>query len=133
MKGTASLFIVQTSDGQGRSFARKGADMGILEKRGERLVVHLPRELDHHYTEEVRRRVDAALRTEAISELEFDFSATVFMDSAGIGLLLGRFQMMRALGGRMLVGHMNEQIERILALSGIERHIRLEKEEQDEK
>ncbi|MCD8096933.1 MAG: anti-sigma factor antagonist [Lachnospiraceae bacterium] len=107
--------------------------MGILEKRGARLIVHLPRELDHHYTEEVRRRVDAALRMEAISELEFDFSGTVFMDSAGIGLLLGRAQMMRALSGRVLVSHMNEQIGRILALSGIERHIRLEKEEQNEK
>ncbi|MCC8163169.1 MAG: anti-sigma factor antagonist [Lachnospiraceae bacterium] len=107
--------------------------MGILEKRGGRLIVNLPRELDHHYTEEVRRRVDAALRTEAIWELEFDFSGTAFMDSAGIGLLLGRARMMRALGGRMFVSHMNEQIRRILALSGIEQHIRLEKEEYDEK
>ncbi|MCD8242045.1 MAG: anti-sigma factor antagonist [Lachnospiraceae bacterium] len=107
--------------------------MGILEKKGERLIVHLPRELDHHYTEEVRRRVDAALRTEAISELEFDFSGTVFMDSAGIGLLLGRAKMIRVLDGRIFVSHMNEQIRRMLALSGIERHISLEKEEQNEK
>ena len=49
--------------------------------------------------------------------------------SAGIGLLIGRYQMMQAFHGRVLISHVNEQIERILELSGIEKHIRIEKEE----
>ena len=103
--------------------------MDMLEQKGGRLVVHLPGELDHHHTEGIRAAVDRVIRTEPVGELEFDFSETRFMDSAGIGLLIGRYQMMQAFHGRVLISHVNEQIDRILELSGIEKHIRLEKEE----
>ena len=103
--------------------------MELLERKGIRLVVHLPEEVDHHHTEEIRRQVDKVIRKEPVSEVEFDFSETLFMDSAGIGLLIGRYQMMQAFHGRILISHVNEQIERILELSGIEKYIRLEKEE----
>lgn len=103
--------------------------MDMLERKGPRLIVHLPAELDHHYTEEIRREVDLTVREEPISELEFDFSRTVFMDSAGIGMLLGRYKLMRALNGRILASHMSGQISRILFLSGIEKAICLEKED----
>ena len=71
--------------------------MDMLERKGVRLVVYLPMELDHHYTEEIRREVDQVIREEPICELEFDFSRTIFMDSAGIGMLLGRYKIMKAL------------------------------------
>ncbi len=103
--------------------------MRLLERRGERLIVHLPVELDHHCTEELRREIDRILEKEPVSELEFDFSGTIFMDSAGVGMILGRYKIMRALDGRMLVSHMGAQIRRIMTLSGIQNHIPLEKEE----
>lgn len=103
--------------------------MDMLERKGIRLIVHLPAELDHHYTEEIRREVDLTVREEPISELEFDFSRTVFMDSAGIGMILGRYKLMKALDGRILASHMSGQIRRVLSLSGIQKMICLEKEE----
>ena len=103
--------------------------MEMLEQKEGRLIVHLPGELDHHHTENIRAAVDHMIRTTLIGEVEFDFSETLFMDSAGIGLLIGRYQMMLAFHGRILISHVNEQIERILELSGIEKYIRLEKEE----
>ena len=103
--------------------------MELLERRGIRLIVHLPVELDHHCTEELRKEIDRMLEKEPVSELEFDFSKTAFMDSAGVGMILGRYKIMRALDGRMAVSHMSAQIRRILALSGIQNHIPLEKEE----
>lgn len=103
--------------------------MDILEMKGIRLVVHLPVELDHHVTEELRKRVDRMIREEPISELEFDFAGTLFMDSAGIGMIIGRYKMMQALHGRILVSHMSGQIRRVLALSGIQKFIQLDKEE----
>ena len=105
--------------------------MEMLEQKGGRLIVHLPGELDHHHTENIRAAVDHMIRTTLVGEVEFDFSETLFMDSAGIGLLIGRYQMMQAFHGRVLISHVNEQIERILELSGIEKYIRLEKEETD--
>lgn len=107
--------------------------MHLLERKGMRLIVHLPSELDHHYTEEIRRQIDRQIQKEPISELELDFSETVFMDSAGIGMILGRYKLMQALDGRTIVSHMSSSIERILTLSGIQNYICLEKEEQYEK
>lgn len=103
--------------------------MGFLIREGTRLVVRLPQELDHHRTESIRVQVDQMIRKEPIMEVEFDFSRTMFMDSAGIGLLVGRSQMMEALGGKIIVSHMNHRIQRVLELSGIEQYISMDKEE----
>ena len=61
--------------------------MGFLIREGARLVVRLPQEVDHHKTESIRVQVDQMIRKEPVTEVEFDFSRTMFMDSAGIGLL----------------------------------------------
>lgn len=103
--------------------------MDTLEMKGVRLVIHLPAELDHHVTEELRKKVDRIIQEEPISELEFDFSGTLFMDSAGIGMIIGRYKMMQALNGRIIASHMSGQIRRVLALSGIQKFVQLDKEE----
>ena len=100
-----------------------------LEQKPRKLIVHIKLEEEQNHTENIRAAVDHMIRTTLIGEVEFDFSETLFMDSAGIGLLIGRYQMMQAFHGRILISHVNEQIERILELSGIEKYIRLEKEE----
>ncbi|MDO4260985.1 MAG: STAS domain-containing protein [Eubacteriales bacterium] len=103
--------------------------MTMLQRQGGRVVVRLPEEVDHHHTEEIRRQVDRIVREEPVTEVEFDFSETAFMDSAGIGMLIGRHQIMRAVGGRVTVSHMRSQIRRILELSGIQKYISLGEEE----
>lgn len=103
--------------------------MNMLESKGIRLVVHLPVELDHHYTEEIRKNIDRKIQEEPIGELEFDFSDTAFMDSAGIGMILGRYKIMKALDGQVVMSHMSRQIRRILSLSGIQKYIQLDEEE----
>lgn len=99
--------------------------MDRLELRENRLVVHLPSELDHHQTEEIRSEIDDLVREKPVDEVEFDFSQTVFMDSAGIGMLLGRYKIMRALNGRILVSHVGGQIQRILEMSGIRKYLEI--------
>ncbi len=103
--------------------------MEWMEVKGNRLVVSLPPELDHHYTEEIRTEVDRMVSRQSVDEVEFDFTRTVFMDSAGIGMLIGRYKVMKALSGSIRLSHMNGQIRRILSLSGIQRYIQLDGEE----
>lgn len=103
--------------------------MDKLELRGNRLVVHLPAELDHHCTEDLRKNIDRRLQEEPIQELEFDFSDTGFMDSAGIGLIIGRYKIMHSLDGKVIMSNMNRQIKRVLMMSGIQKMIPLYKEE----
>ncbi len=103
--------------------------MEAMELRGNRLVIHLPVELDHHCTEELRKNIDRIIEEEPIQELELDFSRTIFMDSAGIGMIIGRHKLMKALDGKVIASHMSTQIQRVLTLSGIENYIPLYKEE----
>lgn len=103
--------------------------MDMLEVRGHRLVVRLPEELDHHHTETIRLGIDQIVSNRPVEEVEFDFSRTVFMDSAGIGMLIGRYKIMKALGGGIRLSHMNRQIQRILSLSGVLKFMKLERED----
>ena len=54
-----------------------------MVKRGNRLIVYVPRELDHHFAEQITPQVDKELEKGMIKQLVFDFSETGFMDSSG--------------------------------------------------
>ncbi len=100
----------------------------MIQKKGKTLVVKIPEEVDHCFSDEVRELVDRRLQTEDIRELEFDFQNTVFMDSSGIGLLMGRYKLMKSIGGEVLITHAGERMQKILMLSGIHKIIPIEKE-----
>lgn len=86
---------------------------------GTILFVHLPAELDHHSSEQIRLETDRIIRSRNIRCVVFDFEKTVFMDSSGIGMLMGRYKTMRFMGGTVLAAGVNERMHRILTLSGI--------------
>lgn len=89
----------------------------------ERLIVKIPKEVDHYFTDEVREEVDRRIQTEDIKVLEFDFEETEFMDSSGIGFLMGRYKLMKALDGEVVITHAGERIRKILMLSGVHKII----------
>jgi stage II sporulation protein AA (anti-sigma F factor antagonist) len=96
--------------------------------KGECMIIHIPKEVDHCFADDVREMVDRKLQLENIKVLEFDFKNTEFMDSSGIGLLMGRYKLMRALGGSVKIVHAGERIRKILMLSGIHKIIPIEGE-----
>ena len=82
---------------------KKGGKKNMKERiytNGDRMIVYTPKEVDHCFADSMREMVDRKLQLENIKILEFDFENTEFMDSSGIGLLMGRYKLMRALGGR---------------------------------
>ena len=91
---------------------------------GDRLIVRLRGELDHFCAQSVRRELDSLLRDESIRCLILDFSTLTFMDSSGIGVILGRYRLMRDRGGTVAVIHMNQHIARIFHMSGMDRVIK---------
>ena len=99
------------------------ADTFTYEPRGQMLVIHLPRELDHHNCRNLRYETDLLLSENYITRIIFDFSQTEFMDSSGIGVILGRYRILRDRGGKMAVCHMNPHIARIFHMSGMDRII----------
>ena len=97
---------------------------------GDSVIVRLAGELDHYCAQSVRRELDALLRDESIRCLILDFSTLTFMDSSGIGVILGRYRQLRDRGGVVGVIHMSPHIARIFHMSGMDRVIRqLDKQE----
>ena len=94
------------------------------------LTVFLPEELDHHNTEEIRENTDRLIEERQIKCVIFDFAETNFMDSSGIGVIMGRYKLIRLLGGEVWAVHPNERIKKILTMSGVTRIIQIYEEEQ---
>lgn len=97
-------------------------------KQGGTLIVRLPRELDHHVAMEIREEADRYLEAGALSEIVFDFSETEFMDSSGIGMLMGRYRLIHLMGGKVLACHLRKQVYRIFQMSGLEKIIEIVQE-----
>ncbi len=85
---------------------------------GKVMVISLNAELDHHLAEEMRGVVDEIIEKRGVTNIVFDFSRIQFMDSAGIGLILGRYKKIRDVG-KIYVAGVNEAIDRILLISGL--------------
>lgn len=87
------------------------------------LVVRLNGELDHHIADSVREEIDRGLERTGAVNAAFDFRRVTFMDSSGIGVVMGRYRKAAALGGRVAVFGASEAVRRIMRMSGLERFI----------
>lgn len=99
-----------------------------LSIQGNDLIVHMPEEVDHLNSNDLRIAADLVLENYDIQRIIFDFSNTVFMDSSGIGMIMGRYRNIVRKGGQMAAIHTSQRIEKILYLSGIYKLIPIVKE-----
>ena len=83
------------------------------------LIVRLNDELDHHNAIKIREKTDKLIDRNHVKHIIFDFSGTDFMDSAGIGVIMGRYIKMVFLGGKVAVTNVSSAIDRIIRLSGL--------------
>lgn len=95
------------------------------EADGSVLIIHLPREVDHHNCLTLKYETDLLLAENYVNRIVFDFSGTDFMDSSGIGVLLSRYKQMAGSGGSVSVYGMGTRISRILKIGGVYRLVRL--------
>jgi len=106
--------------------------MGVSFKiLGQTLVVSPTGELDHHNASALREKIDKETTRENIKNIVFDFSDVSFMDSSGIGLIIGRYKLITALGGVTAVCHMGDALKRIFDISGLKKIIRSYKDIDD--
>ena len=89
------------------------------------LTCQITEEIDHHTTEKMRRILDDEIERYIPKKLIFDFNSVSFMDSAGIGMILGRYKMVRLLGGTMEMINVNPNIKKIFEMSGIPKIIQI--------
>mgnify|MGYP000459963470 CR=1 FL=1 len=96
-----------------------------FSRRDTTLRVKVRGELDDHAASMVRRAIDAQIRTEGIRRVILDLNELTFMDSAGIGVILGRYKELVKRGAVLEIDAANDGIRRILRLAGIHRLVRI--------
>ena len=87
------------------------------------LYIQITEEIDHHSTQIIRRKMDNEITRFMPRKVVFDFSKVSFMDSAGIGLIMGRYKKVIMLGGVAEITNTSKSIEKVLEMSGITRII----------
>lgn len=92
-----------------------------IEQAGSTITARLSGELDHHTARVMREQIDAAVGGSPVKLLRLDFSGIGFMDSSGIGLVMGRYRLMQSRGGRLLVVGASERLLRVMRLAGLQR------------
>lgn len=90
------------------------------------LTIKLPMEVDHPVSEVIRRETDRFMNERYIKRVIFDFQETGFMDSSGIGMIMGRY---RALGMQkdcIQAVHVNSRLGKLIRLSGLHRYMKMD-------
>ena len=87
-------------------------------REGLCLIVSITGELDHHTCESARHIIDDEYNQQGALHIIFDFHKIDFMDSSGIGLIMGRYKKASLLGGQVILTHISPQLDRIFSLSG---------------
>jgi stage II sporulation protein AA (anti-sigma F factor antagonist) len=96
-----------------------------FEKESEKLVVYMMGELDHHSAEEVRSKIDDRLDRDEVNKLIMDFTNVTFMDSSGIGVVIGRYKKISLKKGTVCITNVNNSVKRVFDLSGMFKIIKL--------
>lgn len=87
------------------------------------LYVEFKGELDHHSTEEARKKIDKYYYENNLTNIMFDLRNLTFMDSSGIGLIMGRYKNAIENKGKLVIVSSNAYIDRIIKMSGLPRII----------
>ena len=83
------------------------------------LMIRMPDEIDHHQSIYISKMADKYIINERVGNVVFDFDRTIFMDSSGIGIIVGRYKKISCFGGKVFAINVDKRIKKILMLSGL--------------
>ncbi|MUV39725.1 Anti-sigma F factor antagonist [Lentibacillus sp. JNUCC-1] len=101
----------------------------MFEVREDVLIVRLSGELDHHEAEELREEWKSMIYNNAVQHVILNLEDVTFMDSSGLGVVLGRYKEVSQLGGEMVVCAISSPVKRLFEMSGLFKIVRLEESE----
>lgn len=91
----------------------------VFLEKDKTLLVEITEEIDHHTTEKMRKEIDNDITRFMPRKVIFDFDKVSFMDSAGIGMIIGRYKMTNMLGGVVEMKNVKQSIRKIFEMSGV--------------
>ena len=89
------------------------------------LILKLTEEIDECTVQKIRRKADYEIERYMPRKVIFDFNSVTFMDSAGIGLIIGRYRIANMLGGTIEIANVTDSIKKVLELSGLLKIIKI--------
>ena len=96
--------------------------MGIqLDIQGRVLIAAIDGELDHHQAERLRPQLDTAYENSPCKHLVLDMSQVSFMDSSGIGMIIGRYKNAEKRGGQLALASMKDNLTKLFEVSGLQK------------
>ncbi len=98
-----------------------------IEVKGDVVVAYLEGELDHHTARQMREEIDAAVDSNMPTLLVLDFKDITFMDSSGIGLVMGRYKLLSKNNAELAITNPSPQIYKVMQLAGLTRLAKIEK------
>ncbi len=96
-----------------------------INVNGDILTARLDGEIDHHSAPSVRNTVDEAVFMYSPKKLVLDFSDITFMDSSGVGLIMGRYKLLSGKNGTVEVRGLKKRDKRIVEMSGLKKLIEI--------
>lgn len=102
-----------------------------IELKENTLIADVEGDLDHHNVEEVRYELDLKICSMPLKNIIFNLSKLEFMDSSGIGLILGRYKKMIAMGGKVYISGPKPSVLKVIRISGLNKLIPIYKTTED--
>lgn len=98
------------------------------DKENKILTLIITEEIDQHTADNIRRKLDNEIEIYNCKKVIFDFTNITFMDSSGIGMVLGRYKLVKMLGGEFELINVNRRLKKIFDMSGVSRIIKINNE-----
>ena len=98
-----------------------------IEIHDEVVTACLLGDIDHHTAKEMREEIDAAVQRSQPNVLELNFKGVTFMDSSGIGLVMGRYRLMQTMEGEVRITEAPSHIVKVMKLAGMDKLAAFEK------
>lgn len=92
-----------------------------IENDNDTLTAYLSGDIDHHSAKKIREQIDGDVTRLCIKQLTMDFKDVTFMDSSGIGLVMGRYKLLRAQNGEVRIKNCSIHIKRVMKLAGMDK------------
>ena len=90
-----------------------------MEVKHDVLLIRLKGELDHHTAEKLRKQAENAIEKNDISHIVLNLEELHFMDSSGLGVILGRYKQIKKIHGEMVVCAISPAVKRLFEMSGL--------------
>ncbi|MDK2835407.1 MAG: hypothetical protein PWP21_184 [Thermosediminibacterales bacterium] len=102
-----------------------------FKKQRRTLIVNVKGELDHHNSQKFKDEIEDQFTKRAVRNIILDLKNLNFMDSSGVGVILGRYRKVKELDGEVAVININKQVKRVFEVSGLSKIIKIYQNELD--